>query len=212
MGLFDRFRKKDQEPSAPRLPVIHDVAFGRTVTIDRLALSMLGAHHRSELPTPSLTITGQGCVEFEDGVFLHRFYTDDHVLLQILGGDGKHDKSVQQISVFSVYDSIEPASSTSLKAELDRIGQDHYVLDGERYDRVWFDGSGPTAPVQFFEDVYLDDQGSESYGIQQSCMLFSRSVDDVDEMLLVTHEKTTEGGESITQMVGFVLSPNDLTL
>ena len=212
MGISDWFKKKKPEPNVPALPVMHDVAFGRTVSVDPIALEMLGEGHRCALETNSLTITGQGCVEFEDGVFLHRYYTDDHILLQIMGGDGKRDKSVQQISVFSVYDSIEPANTGITKAEVARLHQDSYILDGERYERVWFDGDGPADPVKFYEDVFLDADGKESYGIQQTCMLYSRSVDDVDEMLLVTHEKTNEGGESITQMVGFVLSPNDLSI
>ncbi|MEX0298416.1 MAG: DUF2491 family protein, partial [Kordiimonas sp.] len=195
MGLFDFFKKDKEEPQKPALPIIHDVSFGRTVSIDPLAISMLGDKHRFEMPTPSLTITGQGTVQFEDGVWLHRFYTDDHMLLQIMGGDGFEDKEVQQISVFAVYDSIEPANKARLAQEIERIKADTYMLNGESYQRVWFDGEGPTDPVQFHETVCLDETGEESYGIQQSCMLFTREVDGSEENLLVTYEKTTQGDE-----------------
>lgn len=212
MGLFDMFKKKPEANKGPVLPTIHDVAFGRTVSVDQLAVSMLGDGHRFAMQTPSLTITGQGTVQFEDGVWLHRFYTDDHMLLQIMGGDGFSDQEVQQISLFCVYDSIEPANAAALDREIDRLKQDQYELDGATYQRVWFDGEGPTDPVQFHEEVNLNEAGTDSYGIQQSCMLFTRDVDGVDENLLVTYEKTTQGDESVTQMVGITLSPNDLSL
>lgn len=212
MGLFDFLKKGKGEAEKASLPIIHDVGFGRTVTVDQLAVSMLDDSHRFEMPTPSLTITGQGTVQFEDGVWLHRFYTDDHMLLQIMGGDGIEDKEIQQISVFSVYDSIEPANKTALASEIERLKADTYVLDGESYQRVWFDGEGTTDPVQFHEKVWLDETGSDSYGIQQSCMLYTRDVDGTEENLLVTYEKTTQGDECITQMVGITLSPNDLSL
>lgn len=211
MGLFDIFKKKAEEEKFV-LPVIHDVGFGRTVTVDQLAINLLGSGHRFSMVTPSLTITGQGMVQFEDGVWLHRFYTDDHMLLQIMGGDGIENGEVQQVSLFNVYDSVEPANKAALNEELRRLQQDSYELDGAHYQRVWFDGDGPTEPVQFFEEVFLDQKGEEKYGIQQSCMLFARDVDGAEESLLVTYEKTTQGDESITQMVGITLSPNDLTL
>jgi len=212
MGLFD-FLKKDQ-PEEPKhtLPIIHDVTFGRTITIDPLAISMLGADHRLEMATPSLTITGQGTVAFEDGVWLHRFYTDDHMLLQIMGGDGIEDKEITQISLFSVYDSHEPANAAALEKEIERLKADTYTLDAAVYNRIWFEGDGPTEPVQFHETVHLDGEGKESYGIQQSCMLFGRDVDGVEESLLVTYEKTTQGDESVTLMVGATLSKNDVGL
>lgn len=212
MGLFDFLKGKKEEAQAPTLPVIHDVTFGRTVTIDPLIVNMLGAQHRFSMPTPSLTITGQGSVKFEDGVWLHRFYTDDHMLLQITGGDGVNSQDVQDISVFSVYDSKNPSSKTALSTEINRLKAATYTLDGVDYERVWFDGDDPADPVQFYETVYLDETGSEHYGIQQSCMLFSRMVDDTEENLLVTYEKTSQGDESITQMVGITISPNDLHL
>ncbi|UTW59633.1 DUF2491 family protein [Kordiimonas sp. SCSIO 12603] len=212
MGLFDFFKNKKDEMKEPVLPVIHDISFGRTVVIDPLAISLLGADHRMKLSTPSLTITGQGTVPFEDGVWLHRFYTDNHELLQIMGGDGKHDFGVQQISLFSVYDSIEPANEAALEAEIAKLKADTYTLDGVEYKRVWFDGDGPTEPVQFHETVYLDEGGAENYGIQQQCMLFGREVDGQEESLLVTHEKTDQGDESVTLMVGAVLSPNDISI
>lgn len=212
MGLFDYFKKDKNETEAPGLPIIHNVGFGRTVTIDPLALTLLGEEHRFSLPTPSLTITGQGTVQFEDGVWLHRFYTDDHTLLQIMGGDGFENKDIQQISVFAVYDSIVPANGSVLASEIERLKDEQYSLDGATYDRVWFDGNGPTDPVQFYEDVYLDESGSEKYGIQQSCMLFSRDVDGVEENLLVTYEKTDTGDECVSQMVGITISPNDISL
>lgn len=213
MGLFDFIKnKKQQVASSSPLPKILDIQLGRTVTIDSLALEMLGKDHRLSLSTPSLTITGQGCVKFEDGVWLHRFYTDNHELLQIMGGDGLDDFEVQQISLFSVYDSVEPASDLLLQSEIEKIKSDTYHLDGQNYKRLWFQGEGPADPVQFHETVYLDQTGTESYGIQQSCMLFARDVDGCEESLLVTYEKTSQGDESITKMVGALLSPSDVGL
>lgn len=212
MGLFDFLKGKTEETPKQKLPKINDIQFGRTVLVDPLAISMLGENHRLTLSTPSLTITGQGYTEFEDGVWLHRFYTDNHELLQIMGGNGFDDTNIQQISLFSVYDSIEPANESKLKQELERLKADTYTLDGIEYKRVWFEGDGPTNPVQFHETVYLDEVGEESYGIQQSCMLFMRDINGVEESLLVTHEKTTQGDESITQMVGTILSPNDISI
>jgi hypothetical protein len=212
MGLFDFFKNKAEETPEQKLPKINDIQFGRTVLVDSLAISMLGNSHRLTLSTPSLTITGQGCIEFEDGVWLHRFYTDNHELLQIMGGDGFSDTNIQQISLFSVYDSIEPANKSKLAHELERLRADTYILDGVEYKRAWFEGDGPTDPVQFHETIYLNETGEESYGIQQSCMLFMRDINGIEESLLVTHEKTTQGDESITQMTGAILSPNDISI
>lgn len=211
MGLFDFF-KKTEEPQKPALPIIHDITLGRTVVVDELAIQLLGPNHRLKLTTPTLTITGQGTVEFEDGVWLHRFYTDDHVLLQIMGGDGVEDKSVQQVSIFWAYDSINPANKIMLNQELDRMKKATYELDGETYHRIWFDGEGNADLVQFYEAVNLETDGSDKYGIQQSCMLFARDVGEHEESLLVTYEKTDQGDECISLMVGAVLSLNDITL
>jgi len=212
MGLFDFLKSgKKQQPDF-QLPVMADVRLGGTVQIDPLALQMLGAEHRLKPELASLIITGQGQVAFEDGVWLHRYYTDDHMLLQIMGGDGVADHSVQQISLFMAYDVINPANSTEMQAEIAKLRQPTYVLDDITYERIWFDGDGLADPVQYYETVHLAADGSDSYGIQQTAMLYARDVGGVDESLLVTHERTTQGDESISLMVGAILSENDMTI
>ncbi len=205
-------RKRVEVEPVQHLPIIHEITFGRTAVINQVAVATLGPDHKFRLASSALTVTGQGHVKLEDGIHIHRFYGDDHTLLQVTGGDGFTEQGVQNITVFIAAHTIEPATNTDLLAEIERLKASTYEFDGVEYSRVWFDGDGPADPVKFHETVYLEEDKSESYGIQQTCMLFERDVDGVAELLLVSHEKTDNGDERVSMMIGIELSPSDVSL
>ena len=86
--MFKRlFGSKPADEPANRLATVRNITVGRTVSLDPLAWRRLGDTTRFTLDRDVLDITAQGHLELEGGQHVHRFYTDDHVMLQAMSDD-----------------------------------------------------------------------------------------------------------------------------
>src|SRR4051812_34067358 len=102
------FGGKDKDaPSA--LPVIRNVTIGRTVILDPLAWRRFGAETHFALDRDTLEITAQGLIQLSDGAYVHRFYTDDEILLQAVSDDRLGEKA-NDFTLFLPWASEYPGS------------------------------------------------------------------------------------------------------
>src|SRR5262249_23593097 len=87
-GIMDRLRG---DPPA-ELPVVRNVTIGRGVRLDPLAWRKLGSDAKFSLNTDTLEIVAQGQIDLGADGYVHRFYTDDDVMLQVVSPDaeGRH--------------------------------------------------------------------------------------------------------------------------
>ena len=198
------------------LPEILNITIGRTIIIDPMITTNLGETTYFCLDSGTLPITAQGIVDLStdsDTSFVHRFYTDDDVLFQVMtncedGGD------IQEISVFVPFDSAYPDSPQRLQIWEQRLKADHFSLDdGTVFERVWFDDNpGPTDLVKFWENVYDDRERTDCRRIYQSCMLFARELQQDlirEEFLLALIMEPENGDTTVELMIGIPLSKND---
>ena len=68
--------------STSALPAVEGVTIGRTVSLDPRAWQRYGDETYFALDRYELTITAQGLIRLDDGSHLHRFYTDEEIMLQ----------------------------------------------------------------------------------------------------------------------------------
>ncbi len=208
--MFKLFRGKG-DGDKPTLPEILKLTIGRTALIDEIALKLIPDDSLLDVPSATLPIVAQGTADMGEGVTLHRFYPDDDsVLLQVLGGDGREDQTVQEITLFFVLDAYYPSADADFEAWRERIRQTSFDLNGTNFQRAWFDNSDkPEDPVSFWEDVFDDRSAATSRRIYQTCMLFVRRIGSFDEFLLVNMEEPEGAGDRcVSLMVGVPLSPN----
>ena len=87
------FGSSNKAESASKLAAVRNITVGRTVSLDPLAWRRLGEETRFALDRDVLDISAQGLIRLESGQFVHRFYTDDHVMLQAMSDDeAGHDQ------------------------------------------------------------------------------------------------------------------------
>jgi hypothetical protein len=197
--MFNRLfgRRGDAIPEAA-LPQVRNVTIGRTVMIDMLAWRRFGDDARLPLERDTLEIVAQGLVELDDGGFVHRFYTDDHVMFQLVTTDraGLH---VNDISLFAPWDSAYPASRAEREAWRRRISAPTFETSGlPVFERLWFGaGEGLQPPVSFWEDLHDDRDGKVDRRIFQTCMLYERELGPAGEgagrELLLAIEQEEDG-------------------
>jgi hypothetical protein len=210
-GIF-KSRKSKQ---APAIPTLLNVTIGRAVEVERLAYEFWPDDCLVELDSSTLEIVAQGQCDLGEGAHLHRFYPDsDSCLLQMQGGDGVDDTTVEEIVIWSYLDVLYPSSDAAWSQIAESIRQTKISLPkhGVTYDRVWFDGStGPEDPITYWETVNDDLSGDRSRRIFQTAMLFGRSLSDGgDEMLLVNMEEPEDGDRCVSYMVGRSLTQHQI--
>lgn len=199
---------------APAIPakqqaLVRNITLGRTVSLDPLAWRRLGEETRFELDRDALTITAQGRVTLDGGQFVHRFYTDDHIMLQAMSddetGDGAYD-----FTLFTPWSSAYPPDARARRVWNDRLsgpvfrGAENELPD---YPRFWFAESDATQPpVTLWEDVFdARDATVPCSRIFQTCMLYARDLSDGRELMLAI-EQQPEGGEVTHEiMIGIPL-------
>jgi hypothetical protein len=207
--MFKRlFGQREAEP-ASRLAVVRNITVGRTVELDPLAWRRLGEETRFTLDRDALEITAQGVVQLDDGPFVHRFYTDDHVMLQGMSDDAA-GLSAYDFTLFIPWSSAYPPNDAARRAWSDRLSEP--VFDGSAeglptYPRFWFSESDDRQPpVKLWETIYDDRAATEPYAkIYQTCMLYARELAGGRE-LMIALEQEPEGGEPTHEiMVGIPL-------
>ena len=216
--IFSLFGGKDKTSDLPVELGPLAVAIGGAIEIDTLALEadVAGSAPGMDLPQGgNFIVVAYGEARLDGQTILSRYYDEDDRLLQTLSATGKPGEAIQDISLYSSWDSVVPAG----RAEWDRwagssgiIGQPQYDADGLLFERYWGEGAGRADLVEFVEDV---NDGSRVRQIHQTCMLYARPLGRSQEMLLINierdiAERSSREGGSVEFLLGYGLSPADV--
>jgi hypothetical protein len=204
------FGKKDDGPRAA-LPIIRNVTIGRTVVLDPLAWRRFGAETKFALDRDTLEITAQGLIQLNDGAFVHRFYTDDEILFQVVSDDREGQKA-NDFTVFTPWASEYPGDRADRDLWSQRLRGRVFQPEGlPEYRRLWFgEETAEQDPVTLWEDVYYDRDGARpDRRLFQTTMLFHRELaggDGRELLLALTLEPEDSKDVSHEMMIGLPLS------
>lgn len=201
-----------EKPAAGRLAVVRNITVGRTVTVDPLAWRML-EDTGFQLDRDTLEITAQGLIRLDDGSHVHRFYTDDELMLQAVSqaADGS---DADDFTIFRPWRSSYPADRADREAFLLRLAQPNWDEPGlSPFRRYWYEGDeGAQPPVQLWEAVYHERDAAPVSHIRQACMLYARDLRPDGIELLLALAMEPEGGDYTHEiMVGLPLAPAEFT-
>lgn len=202
------FGRKDA--SRPALPVIRNVTIGRTVVLDPLAWRRFGAETRFALDRDTLEITAQGLIQLNDGAFVHRFYTDDEILFQVVSDD-REGQRANDFTVFVPWASAYPGDAGDKAAWSQRLRARTFQPEGlPEYRRFWFgEEAEQQEPVTLWENVYYDrEAAAPDRRLFQTTMLFHRELSGGDgrELLLALTAEPEDGDVTQETMIGLPLS------
>jgi hypothetical protein len=204
-GLFGG--KKDG-PREPAIPVVRNVTIGRTVRLDPLAWRRYGADTNVRIGTDTLEIAAQGVIDLGADGFVHRFYTEDDLMLQMVSPDPE-GLQAEDFTIFAPWSSAYPPDGGARRRWADRIRARTFTDGGlPEYRRFWFgDADERQDPVSFWEEVYDDRSGQNARRIYQTCMLFARDLPGEGRELLLAIEMEPEGGDLTHEiMIGIPLN------
>lgn len=206
--MFNKlFGRKDAAAPESALPIIRNITLGRTIWLDTLAWRRHGDNLHFALDRDTLEITAQGLVDLKDGGFLHRFYTDDDILFQVVSDD-RDGQRISDVTVFIPWESTYPGSRADKDKWARRLRARTFTAEGlPDYPRLWFgDEAESQEPVTFWEDLHDDRDGVPDRRIFQTCMLFGRDFEgDGRELLLAIEQQTEDGDVSFEVMLGVAL-------
>jgi len=177
--------------------MVRNVTVGRTVVLDPLAWRRLGPGAAFSLDRDTLEITAQGLIKLDAGGYVHRFYTDDHIMLQVVSEDPEGTQP-DDFTLFAPWSSRYPDNAQAKSEWLSRLGAASFKEPGlPEFQRFWFaEEPGVQSPVSFWEEIFDDREASKPYArIFQRCMLFAREIGDEGRELLLAIAQETEGGE-----------------
>ncbi len=207
-GVRDIKKRFSKGGEDDELPTPLGLRIGAAVDIDTLPLRMHADDLHVELPEETILIVAQGFVDLGDDTYVHRYYAENHTMIQILTVNGVEDQHVEEITLYVPYESIYPGSKgewAQWTAKGGKIGAPTYRLaDGTEYERIWFDTTpGHADPVVFTEEVYEDGETEEAEDVVQQVMLFGRNLEEgkKNEYLLITIE-AYEGEKTVELMIG----------
>lgn len=208
--MFKRlFGSGDKAAPAPALAQVRNITIGRTVSLDPLAWRRLGEETRFTLDRDALEITAQGVITLDGGQYVHRFYTDDHVMLQAMSDDVE-GQAAYDFTLFIPWSSAYPAGERERRLWSDRLHEpvfDGTAEDLPAYPRLWFaESQERQPPVTLWETIYDDRAATKPYArIFQTCMLYARDLAGGRELMLAL-EMQPEGGETTHEiMIGIPL-------
>lgn len=208
--MFKRlFGSGEKTLPAPTLAQVRNITVGRTVSLDPLAWRRLGEETRFTLDRDALEITAQGVITLEGGQYVHRFYTDDHVMLQAMSDDAE-GHAAYDFTLFIPWSSAYPAGERDRRLWSDRLSEpvfDGAAEDLPAYPRLWFaESDARQPPVTLWETIYDDRTAITPYArIFQTCMLYARDLAGGRELMLAL-EMQPDGGEITHEiMVGIPL-------
>jgi hypothetical protein len=208
--MFKRlFGSDDKAAAAPALAQVRNITVGRTVSLDPLAWRRLGEETRFALDRDALEVTAQGVITLDGGQFVHRFYTDDHVMLQAMSDDAE-GQAAYDFTLFIPWSSAYPPGERERRLWSDRLSTP--VFDGApealpAYPRLWFaESDARQPPVTLWETIYDDRAATTPYArIFQTCMLYARDLAGGRELMLAL-EMQPDGGEITHEiMIGIPL-------
>ena len=197
------------EPAWSALPVVRNVTVGRSVVLDPLAWRRLGGATRFQLARDTLDIVAQGVIRLDDGSHVHRFYTEDELMLQAVSGavDGS---DADDFTLFQPWASRYPPDARARAAFRQRLRRVHWDEEGiGGFDRFWYAGDeADQEPVCLWESVHEERSARAARRIYQCCMLYSRPLGEDGTELLLALEMEPEGGDVTHEvMIGLPLSP-----
>ena len=203
-----------------RLAVVRNMTLGRTVSLDPLAWRRLQPETVFNLATDALEITAQGTITLDGGQTVHRFYTDDHVMLQAMSDDATGAEAYD-FSLFIPWTSAYPPGERERRIWRDRLSEP--VFDGTpeevgAWPRFWFaESDARQPPVTMWESLWDDRMATAPYGkIFQTCMLYARDLSGGRELMLALEmepEKAPGKSADISHeiMVGIPLEVGEFT-
>lgn len=186
--MFKRFFGGGDQAPANRLAEVRNITIGRTVALDPLAWRRLGSESVFTLDRDVLDISAQGLVELDSGQFVHRFYTDDHLMLQAMSDDAEGRESYD-FSLFIPWSSAYPPGEREKRIWRDRLSEPLFVGAAEElpdYPRYWFaESDARQPPVTLWESVWDDRTATKPWSrIFQTCMLYARELSAGRELML----------------------------
>ena len=191
-----------------KLIAVRNITIGRTVVLDSLAWR----RHPSinfTLDRDTLEIVAQGFVKLDDGGFVHRFYTEDDLMLQAVS-QREDGSDADDFTVFQSWSSSYPTDRADRDAFLARMRRpDWHEPALPPFDRFWYDGDDrDQPPVGLWEAVHDDRDGIPDRHIEQTCMLYARNLDEDGGIeLLLAIAMQPEGGDRTHEiMIGLPLS------
>ncbi len=204
-GLFGGKRDAGEDQV---IPVVRNVTIGRSVRLDPLAWRRLGSDTKFQLDTDTLHIVAQGRIHLGADGYVHRFYTEDDLMLQMVSPDAE-GQGADDFTLFGPWSSDYPPDAAAKRRWGDRLRARTFTdHDLPEYRRFWFgDADERQDPVSFWESVYDDRSGSQARRIYQTCMLFVRDLPAEGRELLLAIEMEPEGGDLTHEvMVGIPLN------
>lgn len=205
--MFDRLFGRKQALEGPALPTVRNITIGRTAMLDPLAWRRFGDALRFPWDGDTLHIVAQGLVELSEGGFVHRFYTEDHIMFQAVSND-RVGQDITDVTLFAPWESRYPGSPSEQSEWRRRLSAPSFTADGlPEYRRFWMGDEAPVQePVSFWEDLHDDRDGIVDRRIFQRCMLFARDIEPAGRELLLAIEQESEAGEaSFEIMLGIAL-------
>lgn len=190
------------------VPVVRNITIGRSVRLDPLAWRRLGGETRFRLDRDTLEIVAQGRIDLGADGFVHRFYTEDDLMLQMVSPEAD-GAGADDFTLFGPWSSAYPPDPRARRVWADRIRARAFSDEGlPEYRRFWFgDTDERQEPVSFWETVYDDRAGRARRRIYQTCMLFARDLPADGRELLLALEMEPEGGDLTHElMVGIPLN------
>jgi len=205
------FGIEDRTPTS-RLAEVRNITIGRTVRLDALAWRML-ENTGFQLDSDTLEVTAQGVVRLDDGSHVHRFYTDDELMLQAVSqqADGS---DADDFTLFRPWSSTYPAGRADREDFLRRMSRPRWDEAGlPPFRRYWYeDDERDQPPVQLWEAVYYERDAEPVRHIRQTCMLYARDLRPAGLELLLALAMEPEGGDYTHEiMVGLPLGPAEFS-
>ncbi|MBX3479314.1 MAG: YjfK family protein [Caulobacter sp.] len=212
--MFDRLFGRKATTTGPDLAMVRNITIGRTLVLDPLAWRRLGDDASFRLDRDTLEITAQGLIKLDSGGYVHRFYTDDHLMFQAVSED-RAGAEADDFTLFIPWRSLYPASGQDRRIWNDRLQDPVWREDDlPPFQRYWFsEDEGRQPPVTFWEEVRDDRDGATpARRIFQSCMLYSRELGREGRELLLALSMEPDGGELTHEtMVGVPLSMGEFS-
>ncbi len=205
--MLRRLFGRNEDPVPPTLPVVRNLTIGRSLRIDPLAWRRLGGEARFALDRDVLEITAQGLIDLGVDGFVHRFYTDDDLMFQVVSADREGTRA-EDHTLFMPWTSAWPPNPAARRVWLDRLRAPMFSAEGlSEYRRFWFSsGDELQDPVSFWENVYEDRAAANARRIYQTSMLFARELPGDGKELLLAIEVEPAGGDVTHEvMIGIPL-------
>lgn len=194
-GARDLQQKFSKAEESEALDTPLNLRIGAVVDIDTLPFRVHAENLHIELPDETLVIAAQGYIDLGDGSYVHRFYTKDDTMLQVMTVGGTEDQHVEEVTLYIPYESYYPDGPNAWAEWLEKggkLGATSYHLNEDTvYERLWFDtAEGHAEPVQLNEYIYEDSDSDDCLENHQKVMLFGRNLEDdkLNEYLLIAVE------------------------